>query len=128
LSIVEKLKGKRFFVCLKGAKEEEIDSAQRELGLRFADEYIEYLSAFGVASFDGHELTGICDSERLNVVAVTRRERGTVPSLSDDLYVIEQENIDDAVIWQDASGKIYQTLPDAQTVILCDSLSAYIDL
>ena len=113
--------------AMKGASEEDIKMAEQALNLRFATDYRTYIDVFGVASFAGHELTGVCKSKRLSVVDVTLEERNnnTVP---DDWYVLEQANIDDIVIWQDSNGTVYQTVPGAKAKELCGSLVEYIVL
>lgn len=75
----------------------------------------------------GHELTGICKAARLNVVDVTQDER-QYNSVPVDWYVIEQTNIDGIVIWQTASGTIYETCPGSEADKICDSLEEYISL
>lgn len=69
--------------------------------------------ALGVASYEGHELTGVCPFPRLSVVSVTQQERAANPAIPSAWYVLEQTNIDDLVIWQDASGAVYQAMPGA---------------
>lgn len=112
---------------MKGASEEEIQNAEQELGLKFAADYRKYVAAFGAISFESHELTGICSSKRLSAVDVTIKERRNC-EVPEDWYVIEQANIDGIVIWQDASGSVYQTGPGAKQKRLCKSLAAYIEL
>ena len=112
---------------MKGVSEEEIQNAEQELGLKFATDYRKYVSAFGAISFESHELTGVCSSKRLSVVDVTIKERRNC-DVPEDWYVIEQANIDGIVIWQDASGSVYQTGPGAKQKRLCKSLAAYIEL
>lgn len=106
---------------------ESVMAAEQELDLCFADDYRRYIQAYGAASFVEHELTGICKSVHLNVVAVTKEERmfADVPA---DWYVIEQTHIDGIVIWQDSAGIVYQTSPDAIAIKLCDSLAEYIEM
>lgn len=107
--------------------DEDIKTAENTLGLQFAQDYREYVAAFGAASFAGHELTGVCGSKRLNVVSVTFEERNNtaVPS---DWYVLEQANIDGIVLWQDRSGAVYQTAPHIKPRKFCGSLVEYIEL
>lgn len=107
--------------------DEDIKTAENTLGLQFAQDYREYVAAFGAASFAGHELTGVCGSKRLNVVPVTFEERNNtaVPS---DWYVLEQANIDGIVLWQDRSGAVYQTAPHIKPRKFCGSLAEYIEL
>ena len=52
---------------LGAASKEQIADAENELKLKFSEDYKEYLSTFGAATFYGKELTGICSSERLSV-------------------------------------------------------------
>lgn len=105
----------------------DIEKAQRELNLEFSNEFKLYLKAFGIAIFEGHELTGLCDGKRLDVVNNTKEQRefnGFVPS---DYYVIETPNIDGVVIWQNKSGKVFQTMPNGKIELLSKSLYEYLD-
>ena len=125
--IIRKLQEKPDFFSRKAASEEQIQSVETLLGLKLAKEYQEYVSAFGAATYQGHELTGICASSRLNVVNVTESERPKFPDIPKDWYVLEQLNIDDVSIWQAGSGEVYQLMPGMQPVRLYGSLSEYID-
>lgn len=91
-----------------------IINAQSDLGLSFAVEYKKYLSEFGVASFEGHELTGISSIKRLDVVDVTKNNREHINDMVKDMYVVEEINIDGIVIWQDVTGCIYETCPGCE--------------
>ena len=93
--------------------------------MKFAKEYADYLQKYGVASFFGHELTGICSSNRLNVVDVTIEERQYTQGISQQLYVVEVTNFDDVVVWQDATGVIYRTAPGEKTEKVAASLAEY---
>ena len=126
--IVKKLKEMPSFYSLTGVPHELIEEAEKTLKLKFAYEYCQYLAAFGVVSANGHEFTGICQSARLNVINVTFAEREANSSVPLDLYVIEQANIDGIVIWQSASGEVYQSMPGAPMIKLCDSIIEYINL
>lgn len=90
-----------------GVSIEEIKVAEEALGLRFATDYVEYLSTVGLAMSDGHEFTGLGNNDRTNVVYVTKHMkelRGDIPA---DWYVIENENMDGAAMWQDSRGNVY---------------------
>ncbi len=106
-SIAELLKSKEDSILGKGISEEKIALAEKELGLSFADDYKEYLITVGLAMCNGHEFTGIGKEERTNVVSVTKQMRGLFPDIPDDWYVIENENMDFALIWQDSEGNVY---------------------
>lgn len=114
------------FTAGKGIKVEDIRKAEKELDLRFAVEYFDYLLCFGIASCYGYEFTGICESKRLNVVDVTLEEKEYNKNVPDDFYVIEQVHIDGIVIWQSKKGEIFQTFPNCKPVKIFDSLADYI--
>lgn len=116
-----------FRMCQPVSKQN-ICEAESVLGLHFSDEYRYYLLAFGVASANGHEFTGICNSPRLNVVDVTLEERKYNPDVPPDYYVVEQANIDGIILWQSQSGKIYQTYPNQPPVPLCNSLCELLEM
>lgn len=67
-----------FFLCQGAAKEEEINEAENQLGVRFSEDYRAYLLNYGEVSFGSHELTGICRSERINVVNVTEEAKNSM--------------------------------------------------
>lgn len=127
MKIIKLMQEQPAFHARSAVSNEEITDVENMLGLHFAQDYREYVAAFGAASFAGHELTGICKSDRLNVAAVTMEERNNmvVPA---DWYVLEQANIDGIVLWQNSAGAIYQTAPNTNPKKLCESLAEYIEL
>ena len=125
---VEKLKTAPNFVCMKPVESDEIDKAEESLGVHFANEYRELISACGAASIDGHEITGICSSKRLNVVQVTTRARIENPAIPCNMYVIEEMHIDGILIWQNESGNIYISKPGADVEKGASSLLEYLKL
>lgn len=110
----------------KGVDKNAIEAAEGALGVSFSQEYRAYLERYGIAAVNGHELTGICKSDRTNVVSVTQGAK-LVCSAEDDWYVIEQTNIDGVVIWQASDGVVYQTVPNTKAKKLCESLAEYIE-
>ncbi|MBQ9196751.1 MAG: SMI1/KNR4 family protein [Clostridia bacterium] len=122
--IVELIKEKKGLISLGNVKEEVIHNAETILKTHFADDYKEYVSEFGVASFEDHELTGICISKRLNVVDVTLDER--YDEISEDYYVVEKLNIDGIVIWQKKDATIYQTQKGGAPIRIALSLADYL--
>ena len=125
---LENLKKKEGFVCFGPVSKDEIEQAEKQLGLVFAKEYRDYLGEMGVFSIMGHEFTGICKSKRLNVIDVTATEKRNNPLVPNHLYAVEQTNMDGIVIWQDASGAVYQTSPGTEPIKICDSLQEYIEM
>lgn len=124
--IIESIKSFPDYNGSNGRIEEEIISAENTLGLSFAKDYREYLKEIGLACFNGHELTGITDTARLNVVEVTTEQKDIGEGVPSSWYVIEEANIDGIVIWQSETGKIYQTAPYCDSEKIADSLLEYI--
>ena len=127
MSIVDALKQKQGLIHGNGVSESRIVDAEESLGLRFAESYREYLLEFGVAEYYMHELCGISDNPRTDVVNITLRERSTNNTIPKDMYVIEYAGMDGIVIWQSESGEIYQTVGESVPCKICDSLEEYIE-
>lgn len=111
---------------LKPVTEVKIAEAELLLRVRFADEYREYLKAFGAIMADGIELTGIAKSEYRNVVSLTKKERELNSKVPNTMYVIENTYVDGIIIWQDTDGIVYQTSPGTEPVRIASSLYEYI--
>ena len=125
---VKRISDHKDMVHMQGASEEEIETAETALGLQFAPEYKEYVKTYGAASFGRFEFTGVCSSQRLNVVLVTAEERNRFADVDRAWYVVEQTGNDGAVIWQDKTGKVYCTVKGGNTKQISNSLSEYIDM
>lgn len=126
--IVSKIAPMPAFHARAAATGGQIAAAEERLGLRFSDEYRDYLSAFGAASWYGHELTGICGADRLNVVNVTLSLRPEHPGIPAHWYVVEESGVDGIAIWQTPDGAIFQSAPGRPSLRLCGSLCEYMDL
>lgn len=113
---------------LKPATAIQIKDAELQLRVSFADEYKEYLSAFGAIMADGIELTGIAKSEHRDVVTVTRKEWELNPKIPHTMYVVENTYIDGIIIWQDTNGLIYQSFPSSEAKQIATSLTDYISI
>ncbi|MDL2297844.1 SMI1/KNR4 family protein [Synergistaceae bacterium OttesenSCG-928-D05] len=125
-TIVEKIEKLPNMISFTNATADQIKNAEAELNLRFADEYRDYLAAFGAVVADGTELTGIANSEHRKVTAVTKREWELNPQVPHSMYVVENVGIDGIIIWQDASGTIYQSLPKKDPEKIFEDLADYL--
>lgn len=125
ISITDYLQKKDDIYCTKGVSSDQIINAENELGLKFADDYIEYLKKYGYVIFDGHEITGITSIPRMDVVAVTKLKRQVFSDIRTDLYVVENLYIDGCLILQAADGSIYESLPGNELIKIADSLVEY---
>ncbi len=125
MKIKEVLERKDDLLSGEPAKEIDIKKAEKELNLHFAKEYKEYLLEYGVVAYSGHEITGIVDDVRMNVVSVTQKQKKKSKEIPEDFYVIEVTNIDGIIVWQNSKGMIYSTVDDRKPRLMDKSLSAY---
>lgn len=123
---VKALKKYDDFFAAEGADKQSVADAESALSLRFAKEYAEYLEECGVVSADGHEFTGLINSKRLNVVDVTKAAKMKNGGIPQDLYVVEELQIDGIVIWQSESGKVFMTASEGLPEKINNSLAEYI--
>lgn len=123
---VDLLKSFDDFFDAKGAEEEAVSQAEKVLGLKFADDYKEYVRECGIASAGGHEFTGIISSKRLNVVDVTEVMKEKNPKALGELYVIEDLQTDKIIIWQAGDGRVYKTVFDGEAELIGNSLYDYL--
>lgn len=127
-SIVDLLREKKYFACERSVSLEDIENAERGLGLTFAKDYREYVQECGTASFEGHELTGISKDLNLDVVSVTKNALSQNPRIDTPLYVIEETHIDGIVIWQAPDKKVYRTDMGTEPIKIAESLADYINM
>ena len=124
--LVNRLQKTKGVFSLTPASKADIEYAEKQLGLSFANEYREFLRTFGAVSFESHEIVGITQHKRLNVVDVTKKEREFNSNIPGSYYVVEELNIDGIVIWQDGDGNVYQTFPEREPERIANSLSEYL--
>ena len=124
-NIIDVLRSMPDFIGSNGRSKEEIELAETMLEVAFARDYRNYLEEIGLACFDGHELTGLTKTDRLNVVTVTMEQRERFGEIASTWYVIEETNIYGIVIWQDTEGFVYETASNAKVKKVADSLSEY---
>lgn len=72
MSFVEIIKMEPDYIKTNRRTDAEVE---KELGIKFAKDYYEYLKEIGLACFDGYELIGLTNTDRLNVVLVTKKLR-----------------------------------------------------
>ena len=122
ISRIEQLQGLRF----TGVSSEDISDAETLLNLTFAEDYKLYLSKFGQIEAEGIELSGLSNKRLTSVVVLTQDERKML-SIPPKHYVIENVGIDGLIYSQDATGAVYQLLPNRPIVKVADSLLQYIE-
>ncbi len=115
------------FVATGGVENEKILSAEKALGLVFNKEYKDYVRKYGAACANGHELTGICDSRRLNVVEATTIAKNKNNLVPKDCYLLEDLGIDRLLTWQNSKGELFQTVGIGEPEKLNIELIKYIE-
>lgn len=123
ISRIEQLQGLRF---TGGVSSEDISDAETLLDLTFAEDYKLYLSKFGQIEAEGIELSGLSNKRLTSVVVLTQDERKML-SIPPKHYVIENVGIDGLIYSQDATGAVYQLLPNRPIVKVANSLLQYIE-
>ena len=125
-NIIEVINSLSDLLSLKPASEIQIDDAERQLNISFANDYKEYLASFGAIMADGIELSGIAKSEHRNVVPLTKKEWNLNHKVPHTMYVLENTCVDGIIIWQDNRGFIYKTSPSKAPELIAKSLSEYV--
>ena len=125
-NIVEKISKIEHLYKLKGCKTSQIQAAQKELGLEFPEEFIDYVKSYGAISFYATEWTGLNVPESLDVVHVTKEERNLNPNFPKDCFVLENQGIDGIITAVSHDGKVY-AIQYEKKQLLCNSISEYLD-
>lgn len=125
--IIDVINGLENLLPLKPASVEAVENVEIELALPLAEEYKEYLLKYGAIMADDVELTGIAKSKNRDVVQVTQREWVANTKIKHNLYVVENIGIEGIIIWQDGSGKIYESSPNNSVKQIANSLSEYLE-
>lgn len=127
MSIVEKIKKIEKLYHTTGCSETQITDAENALGIKFPEEYVAYIKAYGAISFYATEWTGLNVEGYLNVVDVTKQEQDLNPSFPKKCFVLENQGIDGILTVMNENGQVF-TVQYEKTQLLCDSLSDYLDM
>ncbi len=107
MKICDYLEKQEGLVFAGGKDDDSILDAEEKLQVSFAEEYKSYLRKYGAVSYEGHELTGLIRSKRLNVVDCTIKQREENDCILPGMYVVENLGIDGIVVIQASDGKVY---------------------
>ena len=110
-----------------GVSVDAVIEAENRLGIRFHEEYRNYLLEYGVVSFGSHEFLGLGGDAYLDIVQETLQERVNNQIFPRNCYVIENLGIDGILILQGEEGEIFEWSNGALKRI-CNSMRGYIDL
>lgn len=124
IEVIEKLEN---LLPLKPATVEDIGNIEIELALPLAEEYKEYILKYGAILADDVELTGVAKSKNRDVIQVTKREWALNGKVKHNMYVVENVGVEGIIIWQDGTGKIYESEPNHAVIKIADSLAEYLE-
>lgn len=110
---------------LNGVDSSAVIDAEKKLGMRFSDDFRNYLMEYGVVSFKSHELMGLGGDDYLNVVLETLSERGNNDKFPINCYIVENLGIYGVFILQDEDSNIYEYRGKGITKIF-DCLKDYV--
>ena len=126
-SIIDKIKDIPNLYHATGFTTRQLKEAQKELGIEFSNEYIDYVKEYGAISFYRTEWTGLNVDGYLNVVEVTKQERELNSKFPSDCFVIENQGIDGLIVISDEKGVIYNFQYDNKE-FLCENLDSYLEM
>lgn len=128
--IIDAMRTLENFRFAKPASREDIEKAEKTLGLTFSEEYNTYLFLFGSVSARGVELNGLFPAskpaERLDVICQTQKARKQYPNLDKNLYVVADDDFLNCLIAQDVTGQLYKIHPNGKVKKYLQSFSTYI--
>lgn len=110
----------------KNIDDKVVNQIEKNLNLKFSDDYREYLITYGIAAINGHELTGITDYSSYDVKAVTIKMKKINEGIPKEWYVIEDLGIDGVVIWQNEKGEVFRSIPKGEKIKIYDDLISYL--
>lgn len=125
--IVERISAIPDLQYLEGCSMEQIEDAQKKLGMVFPDEYKEYVKEFGAICFFGTEWTGLNVDGYLNTVEATKQEMGVNKKFPSKCFVLEDIGIDAKLAIVDEEGNVFILQRDKKE-LLCKSISEYLDI
>lgn len=123
LEIIKNLKNLR---SLGEVNEAKISEAENLMGIKFADEFKKYAKKYGAISAYGFELLGVSDHKRLDAANATLEERKLNKNFPNDMYIIENLEIDGILILQNEKGEIFEIYPNAKPKKIFDNLAQYL--
>jgi len=127
VSIVDKIKQIAGLGAIEGCSLKQLRDAQKELGITFPEEYVDYVRNFGCIDFGSTEWTGLNIEGRLNTVYATKNEQSVNESFPTGFFVLENLGIDAKLIIVNEVGKVY-LLQYEKKELICNSISEYLDI
>lgn len=125
--IISKIKSIPDVYAIEGCSEAQIEEAEKELNIKFPDEYIKYVRNFGCIDFGATEWTGLNILGRLNTVEATKYEMSVNEDFPKGFFVLENLGIDAKLIIVNEKGEVY-LLQYENIKFLYGSISDYLDM
>lgn len=106
---LEKLFENKEVFSTGGVEKSEVEKAEKELSIDFPEEYKELLVEYGAISVGSHEIAALGVEGHLNVVELTKNERGLSSTKNLEEYiVIENIGSEGLLIVLDSEGNVYE--------------------
>lgn len=123
---VEKIKKIKNLGMADGCTFTQIREAEDALGLKFPEEYKDYVLEFGCIDFGPTEWTGLNIKGRLDTVHATQKARAENDKFPPKCFVLEDWGIEGRKIIVNEKGAVF-LWPDDQSKPFRDSMSKYLD-
>lgn len=124
--IIEKMAKIPDLNVMQGCSESQISEAERELNLKFPQEYLDYVRKYGCMDFGAAEWTGLNVGGVFNTVTATKQEQEVNPDFPKGFFVLENLGIDARLVIVNEKGEVYLLRHDKKTK-LYDSISEYLE-
>lgn len=106
--------------------EAEIQNAEEKLGMRFPQEYRDFLKKYKAGVINGCEIMGINTLKYLDSVANTLFSRKNDDEFPQDCFVLENIGVEGALTISNSVGQIF-TYCEGKKQLICNSLSEFYD-
>lgn len=125
MEFIEKLE-QHGFRGIGECSEAEIQDAEEKLGMRFPQEYRNFLKQYKAGVLNGCEIMGINTMKYLDTVANTLFSRMNDDKFPQDCFVLENIGVEGALTISNSAGQIF-TYCAGNKQLLCHSLSEFFD-
>jgi len=96
-----------------GVKKTIVEAAEKELGINFSKDFVEYLTVYGTVELNDNILFGLGIDGYRNIVHATKKERSLSKNFPSDCIVIYNLGIDSILILLGEDGYVYEYTPQS---------------
>ena len=100
-----------------GVNKDVVISAEAELGVKFSDDFVEYLVNYGTVELNGNKLFGLGVNGYRNIVRATNKEKSLSENFPQNFVVIYNLGINSVLILLGNDGCVYEYTPQSMKKI-----------